>query len=123
VSKKSLVLFRLFIGVLALGLAGCSNGNSPIQPTTPTSPPSTTYRLSGTVTDATTGIALAGADVRILGGTYEITMTDAAGGYVFAPLSKAAGRINVEAAKDGYRAKGDQVPGTEDAIRNFPLGR
>jgi hypothetical protein len=117
VSNKTRVL-RLFIGVLALGLAGCSNSNSPTQPTSP----STTYRLSGTVTDARTGIALAGADVRILGGTYESTMTDAAGGYVFGTLSKAAGRINIEAAKDGYQAEGDQVPGTEDAIRNFLLG-
>jgi hypothetical protein len=119
VSKKTPEFVRLFVGVLALGLAGCSNGNSPTQPT----PPSTTYRLSGTVSDATTGLALAGADVRILGGSYEITMTDASGGYVFRTLSKAAGRANIEAAKDGYQPKGDQVPGTEDAIRNFPLGR
>jgi hypothetical protein len=115
-------MLRLFVGVLAFGLAGCSNGSSPTQPTMPTSP-STTYRLSGTVTDATTGIALAGADIRLLGATYAITITDAAGGYVFETLSKAAGRINIEATKDGYQAKGDQVPGTEDAIRNFPLGR
>jgi hypothetical protein len=122
VTKKSPVLFRLLIGALALGLGACSDGNSPTRPTAPTLPPSTTYRLSGTVTDATTGSALAGAEVRILGGPYETTVTNAAGGYVFENLAKATGRINIEAAKDGYQAKGDQVPGTGDAIRNFPLG-
>jgi hypothetical protein len=25
--------------------------------------------------------------------------------------------------KDGYQAKGDQAPGTEDAVRNFVLGK
>lgn len=110
----------LFVAVLAIGSAGCADGTSPTAPTTP---PSSTYTLSGTVTDAATGEPLQGAVVRMLGGNNEITSTNRSGGYVFSLLSKAAGRANVEAAMDGYQARGDQVAGTEDAIRNFPLGR
>jgi hypothetical protein len=113
-------ILGLFVGMLAVGSAGCADGKSPTAPTTP---PSITYKLSGTVTDAATGGPLQGAVVRILGGNNEITSTDLSGGYVFSLLSKAAGRANVEAAKDGYQTRGDQVSGTEDAIRNFSLGR
>jgi hypothetical protein len=112
-------IFGLFVGVLAVGSAGCADGTSPTAPTTPAS---STYTLSGTVTDAATGGPLQGAVVRILGGNNEITSTNLSGGYVFSLLSKAAGKANVEAAKDGYQARGDQISGTEDAVRNFPLG-
>jgi hypothetical protein len=124
--KTTLLAVWLFVGVGGLGLAGCA-GNSPTQPTaaantsSSTTASATTYELSGIVTDALTGSPLQGADVRVLGGNYEITSTNAAGKYAFGLLAKAEGRINVEVAKDGYQAKGDQVPGTGDAIRDFQL--
>jgi hypothetical protein len=128
-TKKALLVVWLMVGIGGLGWVGCADGSSPTQPTVgSTTPPpvtasATTYELSGTVTDALTGSPLRGADVRILGGNYEITSTNPAGQYAFGHLSKADGRVNVEAAMGGYQAKGDQVPGTENVIRDFQLAR
>jgi hypothetical protein len=125
--NKALLVVWLFVGVGGLGWVGCADGSSPAQPTVTSNTPSSTtasamtYELSGTVTDALTGRPLQGADVRILGGNYEITSTNPVGRYAFGLLSKAQGKVNIEAAKGGYQAKGDQVPGTDDVIRDFQL--
>ena len=72
-------------------------------------------RLIGTVTDATTGAPLPGAQVNVTGSTSATLFTDANGAYSLSPLN--TGDIEVTVTLDGYQG----VVGTTTVVENTTL--
>ena len=98
---------KRLIVVFVVAASACSSDDSP---TAPPGPPPVTYTLTGTVTESepTTHVALPGTVIRVLNGSAAglTTTTDSKGNF---SLTGVSGRFDLEAAKNGYLTKTEQI--------------
>ncbi len=88
---------------------------------TSSSPPATSFALTGRVSDTTTNIPLAGADIRVLDGKNlsRFAVSDATGAFRIADL--ALGGFTVRVRRDGYDSAYRGVNLFQDVFVDFQL--
>jgi len=116
----------LFVAVLLS--TSCGDSQSPPEPAA-LSPTPSSYTLSGTITDAATGLPLSGARVEILDGQHRAESAASNGQGVYS-LGQLLGNMNVSAAHEGYATERTGATLTQNTTLNFalsplapPLGR
>lgn len=116
---KSLWLSWAVVLPLTLVVTACNKDTTPVTP----GPTSTTFTVAGRVTDATTTAGIAGASVRITGGTGtnfgKNTTTDASGNYSITGVT--AERIIMEATATGYQVGSASPTISANTTQNFAL--
>ena len=120
---------RTVVAGSAAAVAACNSGSSGSSTTSPTPTPPVGVKLSGRVTDKTTGAAVSMAWLRFTDGpngpkqgminAEAQTWTDTNGTYQFTGLVSGTG--NVEITKDGYQTTKESVAVTSVIVKDFQL--
>ena len=120
--KDATVVRRERLVVLLVTLAwACSGSKGTLTSPSPTTNPTTTFLLSGRVTNQFTGAAISGATVSVVDGPNagKATTADSSGIYNFAALQQA--RFAVTASAANYLSVSQSVTLTSTQALNFPL--
>ncbi len=103
------------VAVLMLALLPSCNGDSPTAPAPAPNPTPTTYTINATVQDATSGIGIALAGIRVVDGQFAgQAFTVGENGTI--AISNAQGNMNLEATATGYLSARGGVGPTNSSI-------
>jgi hypothetical protein len=108
---------RLLVGIALLILAataGCSKSSTAPSKTT-------TYTLSGTVSDASSGTGIEGATVQITNSPTQTVTTDSSGRYSFSNVS--AGSVTLQFSAAAHTTQTTSVSVSANTVMNVSLAR